>query len=242
MHNYFSFSKNVFFCIAVYSLILVGCRDDATRTGCTDYKASNFNSLATEDDRSCTYLDSIQQILANGEPGHWGTYSHSGGVDFNACFGEIGTVIFSVDSANGENKALYFKKDIEGKMGVSGVVVNPVSGAAFKHGYLTFKAMLPKNSKAKVLDLHISGPFCKNISNTCQNECISNPLQISVQTLSDTSFQQIVIPIFDFKGAKINPMSNVFSLYDSVSGGNDTLIYIKDINWRTYYNMNQGDM
>jgi len=204
------------------------------REGCTDPLAENFDNSATSDNGTCTYSDTMINIWSMGEPGQWGDDPAVGAIEILECQGSADTIALNTDTAGNSDMALAIvRESVNSSFFISARVINTQNGLPWANGYLIFDAMLPANSTLTSFDLSIHGTQCFEPVNCASTVCISTPLEISTTALNDSAFTQITIPMTDFERRHLQNTDILFAIKDSHTGGSDTVLYVKDLFWRT---------
>lgn len=212
------------------TLLMLSCTKNVDREGCTDPYASNFNTLAEEDDGSCEY-DYMEQIIwRNGTPGAWDENYTQGGLALLPCIGSYSVDTIGYDTAGTAMRAMVVRKDVDGEFGIVGKLVNHQDGRPFVNGFLRFDAMLPTGSALGVLDVSIQGNDCFPLGD-CSQICRSGMQQVVTYYLNDTAFTEITLPILDFPARKLALVETVFMIRKQVPLGTDEVLVLDNIRW-----------
>ena len=225
--------RTAMFLALALPMAMVSCKKDPTQ-GCTDPLATNYDLTVDEDDGSCDYLDSTITVWANGAPGVWGLNAATGAIEILGCQGQVDTITLNPDTLGNGDQALYVMRDAMGDFFIAARILNPQYAFDFANGYLVFDAMKGPNSTIDQLDLNIHGSTCFTPSACEGNVCLSSPVTINTDNLTDSTWSTYTIPLTDFARRYLQSSDVLFCMKDRYTGaGGDTLLFVRNIYWKT---------
>lgn len=244
----------------IFSLMFTSCSDDDLRKGCTDIGATNFNSLAKEDDGSCVYLDSSFTIYSNNKLGFWGN-PNTGSFLIGSCFTNESTIFLNPDTViipadttidntvtppdttitpadttiNGQN-FLLVNSNSDGEYALIIKLLNKRSATEFKNGFLLFDAKLHPdafNNGFTNFGVIINGNTLNLGADFCNEYRHSNLIEVFTSVLDTNSFKTITLPLIDFPNRQMQIIDLVFGVKGNGVPANTNLLIINNVKWVT---------
>lgn len=213
------------------AMTTVSC-DKEKRQGCTDPLALNYDPVAEESNGMCEYLDSTVTVWAGGQAGFWGADQTTGQIEMLSCFGTGDSITLDIDTAGNGTDAFFLTKQSDGKFGVVAQIINRQDARPFGNGFLRFQTQLPTNSDVEEFQVYIHGGTCGNFG-SCADICRTGGINISTDNMTDSTWTVITLPLLDFQNRKLFSLDNVFTLDGGVATGGDTVLYVRNIEWKT---------
>ncbi len=220
------------FSIPALSLIILisGCNKDPDQSGCTDPIAINYEPQALSEDGSCTYNSASQSIWSDGEFGGWNGDMLTGAYTIQECQGFVLERI-AIDSISGDFPAgdstlvdsvqlrttLVFLTDEDESHRSYFTLVNDRNARDFAEGSLRFECRIPEEGSPELFRVFIGGKLPQQGS--CHPYRRSDYITVSTNSLNDSTFTPIEIPIRAFDKIMMANVEVVFGLeFDATSG------------------------
>jgi len=238
----------------ILSTFFYACKKDV-RKGCTDPTATNYESLAKEDDGSCIYNKEEFTIWGNNKLGYWDNQV-TGAIEMQNCRTNFSTIFLNPDSTfipadtiidnsvtppdttitpadttiTGDTYLL-INSDSLGHYELIFKLLNKRDASTFKNGTLIFSAKLLPNNGITNFGVIINGNHLNNGGANCSTFLQSDPVIVSTDSLDTVSFKEISIPLTEFSNRYMQNIDLVFGIKGENALPNDSIMLINNIKW-----------
>ena len=211
-------------------LALSSCREDERRVGCTDPRALNYDPLAEISSNTCEYPQKTQMIWNNGLAGSWEDEQFTGAILISTCFGYLGFDTLTPDSTT-EIPVMVLSRDEQDRFGMKAEITNRRDVDEYTDGFLLFDVMLADSNNVITFNTYLHGTNCPHTN--CDATCTSERVAIATNNLNDSTFTTVVVPLSEYVNKSLLDMNLVFAINDTIGSGNDTVMFIRNIFWKT---------